>query len=508
MNNSSQSIRGILIAIVAIAMSIWLGVSIITSQVETLVQAGVVGVVLICVLLGRRIWVLVPIGVALNIPVIRGLGTTEISEMLFIGFTSLMLLMRRAPMKWKIGELDFWAVAVLVMVAQVYLRNPVGLNIFGAGTVGARPYFMVALAFVTMVFLGMYQIRARDMKWVFWLSALGTLLSGPLNYLRVGLGGGNPADLAAEGPSDPGATDRKGYLNTIATEPARMLSSWRSPLRAVFHPIWAPLVLLTFAAAAYSGFRNTVAMVGLIYLAGICYRGGLAATVISVSMGAVLLGGLAVINVAAPLPPNVQRALSPFPGTWEERYVTQAENSTEWRVEMWKSALFTDYWIQNKVLGDGLGMTADELRRSEEIKARGILSGRSGLTSHQEAIMVNGDYHSGPVQTVRTVGYVGLAVLLLAQIRLAVHTHRLIRRCHGTEWYPVALYFGIPLVIYPIFFVLIFGTFGTAGQALFLGIGMVKMLHANLPVPEFATGRRSKLYQPLLTRNTGAASSH
>jgi hypothetical protein len=196
------------------------------------------------------------------------------------------------------------------------------------------------------------------------------------------------------------------------------------------------------------------------------------------------LGALALYNLAAPLPGNLQRALSPLPGSWEQRYVDDAANSTEWRVEMWKEALFTDNWIKNKLLGDGLGISADELRRLQSLSegGRDAWAGSSGLTIQQENMMLTGGYHSGPVQTVRTVGYVGLAVLLIAMIRLAVHAHHMIRRYHRTEWAPVVYFFGIPLIVLPIFFTFVFGEFARDVSVVFFGFALIRLLERNLPV--------------------------
>lgn len=99
--------------------------------------------------------------------------------------------------------------------------------------------------------------------------------------------------------------------------------------------------------------------------------------------------------------------------------------------------------------------------------------------------MITGGYHSGPVQTIRTVGYVGLLILVLAMIRIAVHAHRQIIRCRGTEWYPVSLYIGVPAIVLPIFFVLIFGDFGGDVSALFFFYSMVSLLEKNLPLPPY-----------------------
>lgn len=120
----------------------------------------------------------------------------------------------------------------------------------------------------------------------------------------------------------------------------------------------------------------------------------------------------------------------------------------------------------------------------------GLGSASSGMSQQQEAMMISGGYHSGPVQTIRTVGYVGLAVLLIAMIRMAVHAHRQILRCRGTEWYPIALFIGVPTIVLPIFFTFIFGEFGKDVSALFLSYGLISLLEKNLPISPYVIARR------------------
>jgi hypothetical protein len=120
--------------------------------------------------------------------------------------------------------------------------------------------------------------------------------------------------------------------------------------------------LISFAAAAMSGFRNAIAAVGCTYFVGLCYRGGFVQVMIGSLVGLLALAMVGITNALVPLPPNVQRSLTFLPGTWDERYVLDAENSTEWRVELWKEALLTDRWISNKMFGDGLGFTMRELQ--------------------------------------------------------------------------------------------------------------------------------------------------
>jgi hypothetical protein len=115
--------------------------------------------------------------------------------------------------------------------------------------------------------------------------------------------------------------------------------------------------------------------------------------------------------------------------------------------------------------------------------------------------MMTGDFHSGPVQTIRTVGYVGLLILVIGLVRVAVHAHRQIMRCRGTEWYPTALFIGIPLIWGPFFWVFIFGTFTGGFTMLFMGTAIVRIMEQNLPLPAYApVSREPYLLKPMHLR--------
>jgi len=476
---NARSIQGIIVGAIVIFLGIWLGLSLVTNQIESIFQISVAVLLITCIFLGRKIWLLLIFFSSLNVVLISGFGTTEIGQALFLTFTTIIFLMRRLPLKVSFGELEWWILLLTLCVIQTFMRNPVGLNVFGAGSVGGKPYILVALSIATACVLGNLKVEPNHIKWAMRLTLLGALMGIPLTILRGEIGA---MDESFDNSTNEGATRIPG-LNVAGNTLARWLVSYISPLRACFHPLWATVLLISIAAAAGSGYRNAVSGVAITYMFGLYYRGGFQSLAASIVSGGMALMILALINSNFPLPANIQRALSPFPGTWEKRYVQDAENSTEWRVEMWKEALLTDKWIQNKVLGDGVGMTAEQLRANMSMRTSGKTAG--GLLVQQENMLINGSYHSGPVHTVRAVGYVGLSVLLMAMIRVAVYAHRQIMRCQGTEWWPVALFFCIPIIAHPIFFVFVFGEFQSGVGGVVMGVAMVRLLEKNLPFPAY-----------------------
>lgn len=503
---NARSIQGIAVITIGIFLSLWLGMALVTNQIETLLKVGGVALLFTCIFLGRKIWLLLIFFTALNVPLIRGVSTVELGQAFFLGFTLILFLMRRQKLDVRFGELEVLMLLIAACILQVYIRNPVGIALFGAGDVGGRPYFEAALTFMASIVLGNIVVMPTEIKWAMRLRILGALMGIGLTALRMG-GIGPEVSVESERRraygTEQGAAGRSGAAARFGLILSLIICSYRSPLRALLHPFWAFLILVSMAAVAASGFRNMVAWAGLYYLIAIAYRGGWAAVIGSSLAGAVALALLAIINMQAPLPPNIQRALSPFPGTWEERYIKEAGASTKWRVDMWKEALFTEHWIQNKLLGDGLGLTARELQMmqdSREGRLGGIKSIGSELTGQQVALMVAGGYHSGPVTTVRTIGYVGLLIMLLAMIRVAVHAHRQILRCQGTEWQPLAYFFGIPIIALPIFWTLVTGDFTDGSTSTFMAYAMVRLLEKNLPLPAYVP-RRRYAHVPLTLRN-------
>lgn len=486
--NGARSFQTILILVIGTVVALWLGVSIVTQQTATLIKGAGVLVLIVSALLGRRIWLLMVFFSAMNVVLIRGVGTSELGQLLFISFSTILFLMRKLRMQLQFKELELWALLIIACIVQTYLRNPVGLNLMGSGNVGARPYLMLAISISSAAILSVMIVEAKEMKWAMWLSIIGGFLGIPGTILRHGTLAGDQEDLS-----------RIPVFSTLATLLSRILVTWKSPLKALMHPGWGFVLLLSVVAAGASGYRNSVAMIGLIYLFGICYRGGVMAVFSSILAGALGLVLLALINLNFPLPGNIQRALSPFPGTWEQKYKRQANLSTEWRMDMWKEALTSDRWIHNKFVGDGLGMTAAQLRENERVDATMVGAGTSntGLLAQQENMLINGSYHSGPVHTIRTVGYLGLVILLLAMIRLAVHAHRQILRCKGTEWFPLAIFFNVPILVNPIFFVFVFGEFPTGVATTMMGIAFVRLLEKNLPIPAYRVVR----HQPYMFAN-------
>jgi hypothetical protein len=494
----SSKIKLFILGIFIFFAAIYLGISAATAQLEAVLWMVGGLAVTTCLMLGKKVWLLLPLMAALSIrlPLPGTISLLILTQATVIGFMSILFLMRKLPLRFQFTELEFWCLLFCVCVAQVYVRNPVGLNIFGGSAIGGRAYFEFAMTLGTAFILSILVIDPKELIWWMRLTLIGSIANffiGVIGLISPSIGvylGASYGGEMINGQSDrdEDAATRLSFVRGISHTLAIWVASRMSPLKACFHPAWAPIVLFTLGAAAFSGFRSQFAIVGLTYLVGILYRGGIRHLIISAILGAAALGVLALVNLAIPLPPNVQRSLTFLPGTWDERYKRDASNSTDWRYEIWIEALTTDYYIQNKIIGDGLGMSAEQFQQAQASYAE--RQSVRGLDAQRANIMMSGDFHSGPVMTIRTIGYVGLLILIIGLVRLAVHAHRQIMRCRGTTWYPIALFIGIPIIWGPFFWVFIFGSFSGGATMLLMGTAMVRLMEKSLPLPSYVVRRR------------------
>jgi len=159
-----------------------------------------------------------------------------------------------------------------------------------------------------------------------------------------------------------------------------------------------------------------------------------------------------------------------------------AEGSSEWRFYMWEVVLSTDTYIHNKLLGDGFGFSSGELQIMEQAQSGG--PGFIGA-ANQEAFLVQGAFHSGPLSAVRYVGVVGLVFYLTLLVAAAIYSWKLIRRTQDTDYFPLALFVGLTAIYEPIQYTLIFGGFDSGFPTTLFVCGMLKLIsksqHAQRP---------------------------
>jgi hypothetical protein len=194
-------------------------------------------------------------------------------------------------------------------------------------------------------------------------------------------------------------------------------------------------------------------------------------------VGIMLIAGVHQAGFSVPIP--IQRALSFLPLNWDARATQNAEDSSEWRFQMWKEALRPNSTIiRNKLLGDGFGFSALEWNIIRD-QTFGHGQGFVGAM-HQEAWIVKGSFHSGPISSIRFVGFVGLALFTWLQLYLLFHVVKLVPRAINTRFMPLAIYVGIWAVYTPFEFIFIFGAYDMEVANLIGYAGLTRVLENSM----------------------------
>lgn len=406
-------------------------------------------------------------------------------------FASGIIFKRGGGKKVPFDALDLWVWINVGYLVTVFFRNPVGINVLGGDRVGGRPYVDVALGVFAYLILRRETISPKlaGLIPVVWLggevvNALGGLVGMYLPTLGSKIGmlySGFLPEFGKEDMAVEVGETRLGSLQSFGTTLILFIVCSVNPTHLIRPGNFIKLggYLLGLILIMLSGFRNSLMNVFLMTAFASMLRDrfmGVVKVLTILVVGALV--GVLFSYSSINLPWTFQRTLSFLPGNWDPTAVQAAKDSSEWRYEMWRIALTSDKYIHNKLLGDGFGVSRPDYERMMDAMLGGV--GFIGESVTQERFMISGQFHSGPVSSIRFVGYFGLALFLILLCLLAQTAYRMIHKSHGTPYLFISMFIGIPVIIYPIFFLFVFGAFEIDIINSLFYAGMMRLIQASV----------------------------
>lgn len=499
----SQKLKVILIVVVAAILALYLGVAAATAQVEAIAWVvGVVAVVFVLVL-GKNVWILIPLTLAVsgNINALPGSPSPWWAAMAVVGVMYMIRFLMRNwnTFQFRFGWLDFAIFLQVVAVTQAYIRNPTGFSVFGGDVVGGKPYVIFGFAFAAYALLAVTRTDLKMIRLMVIGIILITLADGALIMasqlfpvvatIALPLYSGVDFSAAQGGEGveiqDSRLSTGKGTGEILALAAC----SFYRPI-ATLNPIYIGGFLMMMSGLALtliSGFRSVFVSIALYFVVGSLIRRRYVDLLVAGVIGLLALTLLLATGMSRHMPYGVQRILSAIPYMEvEDRIRENAEGSTEWRIEMWMLALTTDRYISNKVLGDGFGYSADELKASQDA-AFGVSRGNQGRNL-QDTLLARGSYHGFHVETIRFTGALGLAFALIALGIFFRYSLKLIRHFKGRPEWGYIIFICMPFLIHPFYLMLIFGAYRAGFPQILVAAGMLKLLD-NIRVRELAAAR-------------------
>lgn len=505
----SSKIKALFIVVIAALFAVYLGVAAATAQTEAVGWvAALLGIAFILAL-GKSVWTLIPIGLMLAGTINAVPGTppvwaaaTAVCGIIYI----LRFALRRPDFIFRFDILDAVVLLQLVAIGQAYARNPTGLLMFGGDIAGGKSYFVFVAA--VMAYFGI--ALARPDKKLFKrvvilmiLTAIGDGLLATISEKSAAIAAtvlpiySNVSFYAAAGGDTVRdlATSRGGlgysYLGKALVMPCICLLR---PLLALSpaRPMFFVATMLGSGLMLLSGFRSGAVYLAVVFIVSAMLRRKIS-DVFVVSLAGIL--GLAILLMSGnvrDLPFGIQRVLSILPVDVSSAAKADAEDSTRWRVEMWKLALGTDRYIHNKVLGDGFAISSREMQAIID-QMNGI---ETASESSQDRMLAQGAYHGFHVETIRFTGVLGLVCAIIMMAVAFRKALQLVRAYRHHELFPYVVYICIPFLIYPFWSMLIFGSYRTEFPQFMAMAGLLKMLD-NLRRSEAAVPVVQKEEAPL-----------
>lgn len=298
----------------------------------------------------------------------------------------------------------------------IVLTGGIGLGALRSGSLGGKSYFYIIAAVAGFVALSSRAIpreRALFYLALFFLpgllavsSRIAGLIGPAANFVYALFPPDYDSSATTVGEMASLGQERLRGVTTAATMfffwlLARVgvggLFDWKKP--------WRMLAFgLIIFSAGFGGYRSVAISMGLTF--GILfYMERLWRTKTIVIIGVIaVLGGALLINFSDKLPMTVQRTLSFLPLELDYAVRANAEDSSEWRLQIWREAWEKEV-PKYVFLGKGYQINPDDLYMS-------TFSLYYGHWRNWEWAYISGDYHNGPLSVLIPFGVFGLAAFL------------------------------------------------------------------------------------------------
>jgi hypothetical protein len=403
-----QKITAFGVFLVGCALAVYAAAETATGNTRTLILifAAVVGGIFI-INLKENFWLIIPVGLSLNLPTIP-IGSRQISSQeLAIALATLLFILRICMHNQPIKLRPTWSWPIffyLACVAISFTLHPVGLWAFGSNSGGARFYVQIALAFAAFLILSSIVPKERHLKFILIACLIGNLITAAWDVLCYFL--------------FPAFT----WLTTAPTAFAEEESfyTWHQALSQVSLPVYTfilvsmpfqrlfsvrnlfwsiPCLLLCLIFTALSGKRAAMAMMFLFPLIIALARkeylflllGGFVATVL-LSVAVLGQGRLFV------LPLSAQRTLVNLPGQWDARVLASTTGLDKKEADVFRTAMKEKAWevIKDKPLtGRGLSIDLKDMialiQTNQNVEKKAMDALAAGSSWHHKWLGISAD---------------------------------------------------------------------------------------------------------------------
>jgi hypothetical protein len=376
--------------------------------------------------------------------------------------------------------------AVVWVTAQ--LTGGIGLRVMGSASYGGMRYVSLTCAVLGYFALISQQVPPHKRLLYVGLFFLGvlTMAIGSLApyvpsfmypiFLFI------PPEMGDTSTGDPNTITitRLGAVEVVATAlifvmlaryGIREIFTWRRPWRLMWF-------LFFLCICPFGGFRSGLLLMVVTFAIVFYLEGLMRSRLLPIFIFWLLLGGVLLVPFSDRLPLSVQRTLSFLPLRLDPIAKNSAEDSSDWRLTMWKHVApqIPEYLI----IGKGYSFNASDLAMMTSFQSE----------NRTDTFELSGTYHNGPLSVIIPFGIfgcIGFIWFLVAAIRVF----------HSNYYYgdPACRHINALLLAYfiakTIIFLVVYGSFysdlasftGLVGLSISLNGGVAKPAAVPQPIP-------------------------
>jgi O-Antigen ligase len=420
MNNAPAILKTIIIYAVCVPLAIIVGYFI-TNPMDysTLGLFGIVALLLVSPLLLRWHYPLLLFSWSSSITVFFLMGAPNlwlVMVMLSLGISVLERTLSGQMQFIRVPQIT-WPLIVMIAVALVTAEatGGVGLRVFGSEVYGGRKYIYLLIGIMSYFALTARRIppeKAGLYVALFFLGqatkAIGDLFAIAPSWMHFVFWVFPPSSNSSD-PFEVGVT-RLGGVSAAASGMMLWMMA-RYGLRGILlsGKLWRPFLFVAlFALVFLGGYRTSLfgimlAFIMMFFMEGL-HRTRLLPTFVLFGV----LATTALIPLANKLPFTFQRTLAFLPLDLDQAAKQSAEDSTDWRLNMWSAML--PQVPQYLLLGKGLAISKEEY--NEMMGGSLVAIGAGQFDPGQNSLALSYDYHNGMLSIVMGFGIWGLIAFL------------------------------------------------------------------------------------------------
>jgi hypothetical protein len=416
MTNAPAILKSLVVYAICVPLAVFVGYMLTDPlQYSTFAYAGVLGLMLTFPLLLRWHYALLlfSLNASMYLPFMKGRPDVWIvMVMLSLGISVVERTMSSQMHFIRVGQITW---ALICMLGVIYmtakLTGGMGLRALGSEVYGGRKYVWLIIAILSYFAVTARRIPPEHAGWYVGLFMLGGLTSfiGDLypitpSALHFIFWIFPPTSYAVEEFSL-GTTRLGGVAGTAAAFVFWLVA--RYGLRGIFlsGKTWRPVLFVVASMMIFlGGFR--IKILSYCFILGMLFfiEGMHRTRALLVVLLAGILGAVLVVPLAPHLPFTAQRMLSVLPVEISPEARNSAEDSTQWRIDMWKALL--PQVPRYLLVGKGYAITM------EDFQNMGRDSAFHTVDMSQQGLALSGDYHNGPLSVIIPFGIWGVIVFL------------------------------------------------------------------------------------------------